>query len=40
MANLLKQIETLKLDVVTVAPMHGVVVPFSELQKAANSGKG
>ena len=40
MANLLKQIETLKLDVATVAPMHGIVVPFSELQKAASSGKG
>ncbi|HEV7968295.1 MAG TPA: MBL fold metallo-hydrolase [Candidatus Acidoferrales bacterium] len=40
MANLLKQIQALKLDVATVAPMHGIVVPFSEMQKAANSGKG
>ena len=39
-ANLMKQIQTLKLDVATVAPMHGIVVPFSELQKAASSGKG
>ncbi len=40
MANLMKQIQVLKLDVATVAPMHGIVVPFSELQKAATSGKG
>jgi glyoxylase-like metal-dependent hydrolase (beta-lactamase superfamily II) len=40
MANLLKQIQVLKLDVATIAPMHGIVVPFSELQKAASSGKG
>ena len=40
MANLMKQIQTLKLDVATVAPMHGIVVPFSDLQKAASSGKG
>jgi glyoxylase-like metal-dependent hydrolase (beta-lactamase superfamily II) len=40
MANLMKQIETLKLDVTTVAPMHGIVVPFSDLQKAASTGKG
>src|ERR1700722_3664500 len=40
MANLMKQIQTLKLDLATVAPMHGIVVPFSELQKAASSGKG
>jgi glyoxylase-like metal-dependent hydrolase (beta-lactamase superfamily II) len=39
LANLMKQIQVLKLDVATVAPMHGVVVPFSELQKAANTGK-
>jgi glyoxylase-like metal-dependent hydrolase (beta-lactamase superfamily II) len=37
-ANLLKQIDALKLDVKTIAPMHGVVVPFSDLQKAANAG--
>ncbi|HEX4643209.1 MAG TPA: MBL fold metallo-hydrolase [Candidatus Acidoferrales bacterium] len=40
MGNLMKQIQALKLDVATVAPMHGIVVPFSELQKAAASGKG
>jgi glyoxylase-like metal-dependent hydrolase (beta-lactamase superfamily II) len=40
MANLLKQIETLKLDVKTIAPMHGIVVPFSDLQKAASNGSG
>ena len=40
MGNLMKQIQTLKLDVATVAPMHGIVVPFTELQKAAASGKG
>jgi glyoxylase-like metal-dependent hydrolase (beta-lactamase superfamily II) len=40
MANLMKQIQTLKLDVATVAPMHGIVVQFSDLQKAAATGKG
>jgi glyoxylase-like metal-dependent hydrolase (beta-lactamase superfamily II) len=39
-ANLLKNIQTLKLDVATVAPMHGIVVPFAEMQKSATSGKG
>jgi glyoxylase-like metal-dependent hydrolase (beta-lactamase superfamily II) len=39
-ANLLKQIQILKLDVATVAPMHGTVVPFSDVQKAAATGKG
>jgi glyoxylase-like metal-dependent hydrolase (beta-lactamase superfamily II) len=39
-ANLLKNIQTLKLDIVTVAPMHGIVVPFAEMQKSAASGKG
>jgi glyoxylase-like metal-dependent hydrolase (beta-lactamase superfamily II) len=39
MANLLKQIQNLKLDVATVAPMHGPVVPYSEVEKAASSGK-
>ena len=38
-ANLMKQIQVLKLDVATIAPMHGVVVPYSELQKAASAGK-
>jgi hypothetical protein len=37
---LMKQIQNLKLDVTTVAPLHGVVEPFSELQKAAATGKG
>ena len=37
LANLMKQIETLKLDVKTVAPLHGIVAPFSDLQKAASS---
>jgi glyoxylase-like metal-dependent hydrolase (beta-lactamase superfamily II) len=40
MANLLKQIQALKLDVATVAPMHGPVVPYSDMEKAASSGKG
>jgi glyoxylase-like metal-dependent hydrolase (beta-lactamase superfamily II) len=39
-ANLLKQIQTLNLDVVTFAPMHEFVVPFSEVQKASAAGKG
>jgi glyoxylase-like metal-dependent hydrolase (beta-lactamase superfamily II) len=40
LANLLRQVDALKLDVTTVAPMHGVVVPFADLKKAAASGKG
>jgi glyoxylase-like metal-dependent hydrolase (beta-lactamase superfamily II) len=40
LANLMKNIQTLKLDIATVAPLHGIVVPFSELQKAANAAKG
>jgi glyoxylase-like metal-dependent hydrolase (beta-lactamase superfamily II) len=39
-ANLVKQVQALKLDVATVAPMHGIVVPYSDVQKAASSGKG
>lgn len=39
-ANLLKQVQALKLDVQTVAPMHGAVEPYSEVQKALASGKG
>src|SRR3984893_6566185 len=39
-ANLVKQVQALKLDVETVAPMHGIVEPYSEVQKAAASGKG
>jgi hypothetical protein len=27
----------LKLDIKTVAPMHGIVVPFTDLQKAASA---
>jgi glyoxylase-like metal-dependent hydrolase (beta-lactamase superfamily II) len=33
--NLYANIERLKLDVATVAPLHGFVVPFAQLQKAA-----
>lgn len=32
-ANLNKQLQRLKLDVVTIAPLHGVVVPFSDFKK-------
>ena len=32
--NLKKQLVRLKLDVATIAPLHGVVVPFSDFQKA------
>jgi glyoxylase-like metal-dependent hydrolase (beta-lactamase superfamily II) len=39
-ANLVKQVQALKLDVETVAPMHGIVEPYSEVQKAAATGKG
>ncbi|HTC61563.1 MAG TPA: MBL fold metallo-hydrolase [Candidatus Saccharimonadales bacterium] len=39
-ANLVKQVQALKLNVETVAPMHGIVEPYSEVQKAAASGKG
>ncbi len=39
-ANLLKQIQILKLDVATVAPMHGFVVPFSEVKKAVPGANG
>ena len=39
-ANLLKQIQILKLDVATVAPMHGIVVPFSEMKKSVPGGNG
>jgi glyoxylase-like metal-dependent hydrolase (beta-lactamase superfamily II) len=37
-SNLYKEIQKLKLDVNTVAPLHGGVVPFSELQKEAGNG--
>lgn len=30
-------VQKMKLDVATIAPLHGFVVPFSELQKAASS---
>jgi glyoxylase-like metal-dependent hydrolase (beta-lactamase superfamily II) len=39
-SNLVKQVQALKLDVKTVAPMHGIVEPYSEVQKTASSGKG
>ena len=39
-ANLMKKVQRLKLDVTTIAPMHGIVVPFSDFQKAENAGKG
>jgi glyoxylase-like metal-dependent hydrolase (beta-lactamase superfamily II) len=39
-ANLVKQVQALKLDVETVAPMHGIVEPYSEVLKVAASGKG
>ena len=39
-ANLLKQIQILKLDVATVAPMHGIVEPFSEVKKSIPGGNG
>jgi glyoxylase-like metal-dependent hydrolase (beta-lactamase superfamily II) len=38
-ANLMKNVERLKLDVTTVAPLHGVVVPFSDFQKEVSSAK-
>ena len=40
MGNLMKQIQALKLEVATVAPLHGGVTSFADLQKAAASGKG
>jgi len=33
--NLNKQLQRLKLDVATVAPLHGIVVPFSDFKKEA-----
>ena len=35
--NLYRNIQRLKLDVKTIAPIHGEPVPLSELQKAATS---
>ena len=35
--HLYEDLQQMKLDVVTIAPLHGFVVPFSELQKAAGS---
>jgi hypothetical protein len=32
-ANLMKNVQRLKLDVTTMSPLHGVVVPFSDFQK-------
>jgi hypothetical protein len=37
-ANLMKNVQRLKLDVTAMAPLHGVVVPFSDFQKEAASG--
>jgi glyoxylase-like metal-dependent hydrolase (beta-lactamase superfamily II) len=34
-SNLYKQVQRLKLDPTTVAPLHGIVVPFSDLKKEA-----
>jgi glyoxylase-like metal-dependent hydrolase (beta-lactamase superfamily II) len=39
MANLMKQLHILKLEIATIAPMHGPVVPYSEFEKAVNGGK-
>lgn len=39
-SNLMKNIQRLKLDITTVAPLHGVVVPFSDMQKDVAEGKG
>jgi flavorubredoxin len=36
--SLYENLQHLKLDVNTIAPLHGFVVPFSELQKAATNG--
>ena len=33
--NLYEDLQRMKLDVVTIAPLHGFVVPFSEMRKAA-----
>ena len=33
--NLYEGLQRMKLDVVTIAPLHGFVVPFSEMRKAA-----
>ena len=35
--HLYEDLQQMKLDIVTIAPLHGFVVPFSELQKAAGS---
>jgi hypothetical protein len=34
----MKNVQRLKLDVTAMAPLHGVVVPFSDFQKEAASG--
>lgn len=36
--NLYENVQRLKLDVTTIAPLHGFVAPFTELQKAAGNG--
>jgi glyoxylase-like metal-dependent hydrolase (beta-lactamase superfamily II) len=35
--NLYENVQRLKLDVTTIAPLHGFVVPFAELQKSAGN---
>jgi hypothetical protein len=35
--NLYENVQRLKLDVATIAPLHGFVAPFSELQKSAGN---
>jgi hypothetical protein len=37
LVNLYEFLQRTKLDVATVAPLHGFVVPYSELQKAATT---
>jgi glyoxylase-like metal-dependent hydrolase (beta-lactamase superfamily II) len=37
LVNLYEVLQRMKLDVVTVAPLHGTVAPYSELQKAATT---
>ena len=38
--NLVKQVQNLKLEAATVAPMHGIVTPYADVQKAVAAGKG
>jgi hypothetical protein len=34
---LAQQLQQMKLEVATIAPLHGFVVPYAELQKAAST---